>query len=124
MPDRWRAAVVLMASTGLRLGECLGLTVDRVDFLRRTIRIDRQLVNTTGGATFGTPKTRSGIRDIPVPESVVEMLAANLAEFAAGMRGWSSRLGRVARCRGRTGRIATAQLVSPSASKAELGRMI
>jgi integrase len=28
----WRAAVTLAASTGMRQGEVLGLTVDRVDF--------------------------------------------------------------------------------------------
>jgi len=81
MPDRWRAAVILMASTGLRLGECLGLTVDRVDFLRRTIRVDRQLANVAGGSGFSEPKTDAGHRNIPVPKSVVDMLAAHLAEF-------------------------------------------
>lgn len=87
MPARWRGAVLLMASTGLRLGECLGLTVDRVDFLRRTVRIDRQLANTTKGGGFGTPKTGAGVRTIPVPQVVVEMLAAHLAEFPAGEHG-------------------------------------
>ena len=33
MPDRYRAAVVLAASTGMRQGEVLGLTVDRVELL-------------------------------------------------------------------------------------------
>ena len=75
MPDRWRAAVYVMASTGLRLGECLGLTVDRVDFLRRTIRIDRQMVTVKGSTSFGTPKTRAGVRTIPVPETITDMLA-------------------------------------------------
>lgn len=82
MPERWRAGVLLMASVGLRLGECLGLSVDRVDFLRRTIRVDRQLVKaTTVGSAFGPPKTRAGVRTIPVPSHVIDMLAAHLAEF-------------------------------------------
>lgn len=34
MPERYRALVVLAAGTGLRQGECFGLTLDRVDFLR------------------------------------------------------------------------------------------
>ena len=84
MPARWRAAVLLMASTGLRLGECLGLTVDRVDFLRYTIRVDRQLANVAGGSGFGSPKTRAGVRLIPVPSYITELLAAHLAEFPAG----------------------------------------
>ena len=87
MPERWRAAVLLMASTGLRLGECLGLTVDRVDFLRPTIRVDRQIVAVRGSAGFSSPKTRAGVRQIPVPRAVVEMLAAHLVRFPAGQEG-------------------------------------
>lgn len=87
MPERWRAAVLLMAATGLRLGECLGLTLDRVDFLRRSIRVDRQLANVAGGSGFGTPKTRAGVRSIPVPSSVIEMLAAHLSVFPPGPDG-------------------------------------
>lgn len=83
MPERWRAAVYLMASTGLRLNECLGLTVDRVNFLRRTIRIDRQLV----GDGFGPTKTRAGVRTIPVSTFVIDLLAAHLAKFPAGAEG-------------------------------------
>ncbi|HWL44134.1 MAG TPA: tyrosine-type recombinase/integrase [Ilumatobacter sp.] len=88
MPARWSAAVLLMASVGLRLGECLGLTVDRVDFLRRTIRVDRQLDNTAAGTGgFGPPKTRAGVRTIPVPKHITDLLAAHLAEFPAGEQG-------------------------------------
>jgi hypothetical protein len=28
----------------MRQGECFGLALDRIDFLRRTVRVDRQLV--------------------------------------------------------------------------------
>lgn len=59
MPERYRGLVVLAAGTGLRQGECFGLTVDRVDFLRRTVRVDRQLVLTEGPPQFGPPKTQS-----------------------------------------------------------------
>jgi integrase len=86
MPDRWAAAVLLMATTGLRLGECLGLTVDRVNFLRRTIRVDRQLAM-YGEQQFGSPKTRAGVRTIPVSQSVIELLAAHLAAFPAAEGG-------------------------------------
>ena len=44
--ERYRALVILAAGTGLRQGECFGLTVDRVDFLRRQLRVDRQLLLT------------------------------------------------------------------------------
>ena len=76
-----------MASTGLRLGECLGLTVDRVDFLRRTVRVDRQLTRVAGGSGFDTTKTRAAVRTIPVPPVVTDVLAAHLATFGAGPDG-------------------------------------
>jgi integrase len=36
VPGRYRALVLFAAGSGLRPGECFGLTVDRIDFLRRT----------------------------------------------------------------------------------------
>lgn len=85
---RWRASVTLGAGTGMRNGEILGLTVDRIDFLRRTVRIDRQLVEIAGsGPEFGPPKTPASERTIPLPRVVVEALAAHLAEFPPGEHG-------------------------------------
>lgn len=42
MTFRYRAAVVTLARSGLRIGELLGLEVADADFLRRTIRVERQ----------------------------------------------------------------------------------
>jgi hypothetical protein len=57
VPDRVRVAVLFAAGSGLRQGELLGLSVDRVDFLRRTVRVDRQMTSPPRGApTFGLPK--------------------------------------------------------------------
>jgi integrase len=82
MPDRLRAMVMFVAGTGLRQGECLGLTVDRVDFLRRVVTIDRQLVSTPGrGSLLGPPKTVASVRTIPLPQVIVDVLAAHLASF-------------------------------------------
>lgn len=83
VPERYRAAVLLAAGTGIRQGEAFGLTVDRVDFLRRTLRIDRQLVTVPGRAPFlGPPKTTASHRTIPLPQVVVDALAAHLAAFS------------------------------------------
>jgi len=43
IPGRYKSLVTFGAGTGVRISEALGLTLDRVDFLRRTVRIDRQL---------------------------------------------------------------------------------
>ena len=79
MPERARAMVTIAAGVGLRRGEVLGLTVDRIDFLRRTVTVDRQLVQTPGeGMQFGPPKTSASIRTVPAPADVIEQLARHI----------------------------------------------
>ena len=39
MPERSKGLVLATAGTGLRLGELFRLTVGRVDFLRRSLRV-------------------------------------------------------------------------------------
>jgi integrase len=85
---RLEALVTLAAGTGMRPGECFGLTVDRVRFLERTAMVDRQLVTVQGQAPcLGPPKTRASNRTIPLPQVVVDALAAHLAEFPAAPDG-------------------------------------
>jgi integrase len=82
VPARYRALVVLAAGTGMRQGECFGLTADRVDFLRRQLRVDRQLVTVPGHAPFlAQPKTRASHRTIPLPTVVLDELARHLEAF-------------------------------------------
>jgi len=76
---------VLAAGSGLRQGECFGLTVYRVDFLRRTVRADRQLVTADGPPQFGPPKTQASIRTVPLPDVVASALAAHF-ELLPGRR--------------------------------------
>jgi len=80
-----RALIVFAAGTGLRQGECFGLSLDRLDFLRRTIRVDRQLTAARGGVpTFGPPKSKAGFRTVPMPDTVATTLAEHLARYGTG----------------------------------------
>jgi integrase len=82
MPAQYRALVTLAAGTGMRQGECFGLTVDRVDFLRRSLTVDRQLVTLPRQAPFlAPPKTKASVRTIPLPNVVVEALSAHLVAY-------------------------------------------
>lgn len=82
MPAELRALVIFAAGTGVRQGEALGLTLDRVNFLRREVRIDRQLVRVQNGApVWGPPKTEASYRTIPLPAVVVEALQQHLAAY-------------------------------------------
>jgi integrase len=80
MPDRYRALVILGAGTGLRQGEAFGLTVDRIDFLRRVLTVDRQLV-LLPEPHLAAPKTRASHRSVPLPDTVLDALSQHLAEF-------------------------------------------
>ncbi|GGP84515.1 tyrosine-type recombinase/integrase [Streptosporangium pseudovulgare] len=79
----YRAMVILAAGTGLRQGECFGLTVDRVDFLRKSLTVDRQIVQ---GGMFDTPKTKASARTVPLPDTVISALAQHLADYPAEER--------------------------------------
>jgi integrase len=86
--DRYRALVVVLAGTGLRPAEALGLSVDRVDFLRRTIRVDRQLVTVAGDTpTLAPTKTETSVRTIPAGQLVLDELATHLARYQPGPDG-------------------------------------
>ncbi|MBQ8919090.1 MAG: site-specific integrase, partial [Acidaminococcaceae bacterium] len=62
----------LALATGMRRGEIFGLTWDRVDFDKRTVRIDRNLQ----GGRLETPKTSYSVRTISVDADTVERLRA------------------------------------------------
>jgi len=78
-PARWRVAVDLAAVAGLRSAEVRGLSVDRVDFLRRRLVVDRQLLSGPGGVlTFGPPKSARSVRSVPVSADLLDGLAAHV----------------------------------------------
>ena len=55
-----RAVVTFTAGTGLRQGEVFGLSVDRLDMLRREVTVDRQLIKLARQpARLGPPKTKA-----------------------------------------------------------------
>lgn len=79
--DRWAAMIELNALTGLRSGEIRGLRLDRVDFLRRTMLVNQQLVYESGrGLYFDELKTGAGLRTLPLTKRVVDLLAAYVAK--------------------------------------------
>lgn len=80
--DRYKAAVIVAAGTGMRLSEVLGLTVENVNFLRREITVAHQLVTGGKGQPFlAATKTDTSHRTIRVGSHVIDALAAHLAKF-------------------------------------------
>jgi integrase len=74
MPEHLRAAVLLGAFAGLRVGEVCGLRVSDVDFMRGIVHPVQQF--------GGTPlKTAASDQAIPVPRDLSNMLAASVRQF-------------------------------------------
>lgn len=83
-----RAAVVVDAGTGLRQGELFGLSADRVDFMRRELRVDRQLwTPSKGGPILKAPKSKNSYRTIALSTVVLDALSAHIAAFGPGEDG-------------------------------------
>jgi integrase len=83
-PDRYRALITLVAGTGLRASEAWGVTRDRLDLERATVRVNRQLVGRVGPEpVFGPPKSKASVRTVPLPRNVVEALEKHLANYPA-----------------------------------------
>ena len=60
--------VLILLKTGLRISELCGLTAQDLDFENHTINIDHQLLRNQEGYYIETPKTKCGIRKVPMSE--------------------------------------------------------
>ncbi|WP_051362659.1 tyrosine-type recombinase/integrase [Amycolatopsis thermoflava] len=79
---RWRPLPLLAAGTGLRPSELRGLEVGHVDFLRRVVRVEQQLIRTkTHGMHIAKVKTKTSLRTVEVPQLVLDELARHIQEF-------------------------------------------
>ena len=89
--------IIVALGTGMRAGELLGLTWEDIDFFKKEIHIKTTLVYVkdikTGEYTFKhqTPKTKNGIRDIPMQDSVYKALKkqyVQLKEMELAANNW------------------------------------
>ncbi|MEV4836319.1 site-specific integrase [Nonomuraea sp. NPDC049486] len=78
MRPEFAPLVLLGAAAGLRQGEALGLTVDRVDFQEEMLRVDRQIVVIDRRPVLAPPKTRASVRDVPMPAVLADALAKHI----------------------------------------------
>jgi integrase len=82
--ERYRALVFIGAAAGLRQGEAFGLTLEHVDFLARRVDVVQQLLLLPGAKpTLAPPKTNASRRAVPMPDVLIDELAAHLARHPA-----------------------------------------
>jgi integrase len=74
----FRVAVVLGAGLGMRTGEVTGFTADRIDWLGRTVTVDRQWTSRRGVCGFAPPKTAASHRVIPASAWVLDELSTHV----------------------------------------------
>lgn len=79
--SRFRLLYKLALATGMRQSELLGLKWEDIDWIKGTIKIQRQAQQVNGkGIVFLEPKTRAGIRKILLGKSILEELQRHKKE--------------------------------------------
>lgn len=72
----WEPILTVLLGTGMRIGECLGLRWEDLDFDTRMISVNHTFTarptTEEPGRHISTPKTRAGIRTIPMIDEVYE----------------------------------------------------
>lgn len=71
LTDRERAFVFMLYYCGLRRGEALALRAHRIDFKTCTVKVVDNLVWDKNEPVIGRTKTRSSVRDVPLPAAAV-----------------------------------------------------
>ena len=66
--------VLILLKTGLRISEFCGLTKKDIDFEHHTISISHQLLKDKDGSYIDEPKTKSGIRKVPMSDETEQAI--------------------------------------------------
>lgn len=81
MPSEYRAMVWLAGAVGLRWSEVAGLRLSRIDFLRRTVRIDHTIKESDGQLVIeNDTKSPASKKLVPMPPFVVDQLAEHVTK--------------------------------------------
>ena len=88
MPERYAAAVIVAAWSGLRSGELRALARRHVDLDAGTIRVERAILELSGQKpTFGRTKTEGSRRVVALPEFVMEQLRRHMEAYVGSSEG-------------------------------------
>lgn len=87
LPDHLRAFAWTQALAGLRPGEAMGLTLDRLDLADGTLTVDRQLAPRGSTERFAPPKTPSSVRTLHPADDLLTILTDHLDQYGTGPYG-------------------------------------
>lgn len=105
--SRYYPVVALIATTGLRRGEALALTWDRVDLVKGTVTVAATLGRIGNRLLISEPKSERSRRTVPVSPKTIELLRKQKVAQAA------ERLRAANQWRDRTGLVFTTELGAP-----------
>lgn len=67
--------IALLLCTGMRIGEASALTWNDIDYFNNVIHVNKTVTRTADGKyTVGSPKSKTGIRDIPMNDTIKAVL--------------------------------------------------
>ncbi|GLI57772.1 phage integrase [Propionigenium maris DSM 9537] len=67
--------------TGIRVGELLALTRKDIDLKKKTINVSKTYAKINGKEIITTPKTKSSVRTVSIPDNLVEILRKYFKRF-------------------------------------------
>jgi hypothetical protein len=107
--ELYRPFIAVCAFAGLRIGEAAGLQVGDIDFLRRTLHVQRQAQNNGGVVEVSPPKSGSE-RVVSIPDELVTLIAQHLERLGtlrSTSSGWarSATMGGCSRARPQRRRV-------------------
>lgn len=80
--ERYRALVIFLAYSGLRIGEAAALTYDDVNLTAGTVTVRHTVTELSGqGLVLSQPKTRAARRTVPLPQHVTDALRTHVKAF-------------------------------------------
>lgn len=80
---RYKALVLLAIYGGFRFGEITALRRFNVDFTKNTVRVSHTLVDLNGYLTLGPPKTKTSIRTVTLPRSIMVQLGQHMDKYVS-----------------------------------------
>jgi integrase len=78
-PARYKSMVSVAVYGGLRFGELCALRRSSIDVSKNTIRVNQTLVEVNGHLSFGPPKTKTSVRTVTIPRSVMTDLVQHMS---------------------------------------------
>jgi integrase len=79
--ERFRALVLVAVFGGLRAGEISALRRSSINVERNQITVKETLVDVNGVASFGPPKTKTSVRVVTIPRSIMAELVKHMDAY-------------------------------------------